>query len=314
MENEIAHAITLTDVLRMYPELDEYSLGEDFLVCEVGGDRIEQSKIALEAIRSPIRFDGYLCMYCLQGSFRLDVNMQSYDIRPNSVFFNVPGNIAKVSGVRNDKLADYNFVFILASRSFMQNIRFDFSKSFQDSIRIFQTPVITLTESQRDIAEDYIRLTLKIVRANLSNRKEIIGTLISSLTYMATDIWRDSLTAAAQYNSGTPERLTLLFDRFIALVGKHCTQRRDVSFYADELCLTPKYLSKLIRQVSGRSAPDWIDSFVILEAKNLLKYTEASSKEIAYKLHFPNPSVFHAFFKARTGQTPTEYRKGQETD
>jgi len=68
--------------------------------------------------------------------------------------------------------------------------------------------------------------------------------------------------------------------------------------------------SKLIKQVSGRSAPDWIDSFVILEAKNMLKYTDDSIKEIVFKLHFPNPSVFYKFFKAHTGMTPSEYRNG----
>ena len=81
-----------------------------------------------------------------------------------------------------------------------------------------------------------------------------------------------------------------------------------MAFYADKLCLTPKYLSKLIKQASGRSAPDWIDEFVILEAKNLLKYTDLAIKEIVYKLHFPNQSVFFKFFKAHTGLTPSDYR------
>jgi AraC-like DNA-binding protein len=81
-----------------------------------------------------------------------------------------------------------------------------------------------------------------------------------------------------------------------------------MAFYATNLGLTPKYLSKLIKQASGRSAPEWIDSFVILEAKNMLKYTDNSIKEIVYKLHFPNPSVFYKFFKAHTGMTPSQYR------
>ena len=153
METTTAHTITLPDILRLYPRLDEFALGDDFLLYEVGGDRIEKSKTALEAIQNPIRFDGYFCMYCLRGSFRLDVNLRSYDIHPDSIFINVPGNITKITDVRTDRLSDYNFIFVLVSRSFMQNIRFDFSKSFQDSIRILQTPVITLNAHQREIAE-----------------------------------------------------------------------------------------------------------------------------------------------------------------
>jgi AraC-like DNA-binding protein len=103
-------------------------------------------------------------------------------------------------------------------------------------------------------------------------------------------------------------RLNQIFERFIALVNEYHCSERGMAFYADKLCLTPKYLSTLIKKASGRSAPDWIDDFVILEAKNLLKYTDLAIKEIVYKLHFPNQSVFFKFFKANTSLTPSEYR------
>ena len=81
-----------------------------------------------------------------------------------------------------------------------------------------------------------------------------------------------------------------------------------MTFYADKLFLTPKYLSKLVKSISGRSAPDWINSLVILEAKNMLKYSDMTIKGIVYKLHFANQSVFYKFFKSHTGMTPSEYR------
>jgi AraC-like DNA-binding protein len=105
-------------------------------------------------------------------------------------------------------------------------------------------------------------------------------------------------------------RLNQVFERFIALVNEYHCSERGMAFYADKLCLTPKYLSKLIKQASGKSAPEWIDNFVILEAKNLLKYTNLAIKEIVFQLHFPNQSVFYKFFKAHTGMTPSEYRNG----
>ena len=73
--------------------------------------------------------------------------------------------------------------------------------------------------------------------------------------------------------------------------------------------MTPKYLSKLIKGLSGRSAHEWIDSFVILEAKNLLKYSDLTIKQIVYQLNFPNQTTFYRFFKTQTGMTPTEYRR-----
>ena len=100
----------------------------------------------------------------------------------------------------------------------------------------------------------------------------------------------------------------MLADQFLKLVSQYHTEYRNVGFYADKLCLTPKYLSRVIKSVTGRSAPEWIDAYVILEAKNLLKYSGLAIKEIVYRLNFPNQSVFYKFFKARTGMTPSEYR------
>ena len=84
-----------------------------------------------------------------------------------------------------------------------------------------------------------------------------------------------------------------------------------MAFYADKLCLSPKYLSKLIKEVSGKCAPEWIDAYVMLEAKQLLRYSDMAIKEIVYRLHFPNQTVFYKYFKAHSGMTPTEYRNSQ---
>ncbi|MBR1576220.1 MAG: AraC family transcriptional regulator [Bacteroidales bacterium] len=303
-------SISLADIRRQYPHLQAYSLDDDLWILEMNGAQIKSDNSVMNALREPIRFDGYLCMYCLSGHFQLEVNLKQYKIGPDSVFINTPGNIAKITEVPTDSLADYKFIFILASREFMQTIRFDFNKSFQDSIRIMQTPVITLNGQQREIAEDFLNLSSKIIRSSLTRRKEIIGSLITSLTYMASDVWNERLSSARpSAASASQERLSLLFDRFIALVAEYNTSQRGVAFYAEKLCLTPKYMSKLIKQASGKSAPEWIDSFVILEAKNMLKYSTGSIKEIVYNLHFPNQSVFYKFFKTHTGMTPSEFRK-----
>ena len=121
--------------------------------------------------------------------------------------------------------------------------------------------------------------------------------------------WAESLQKSIQTLTETiSNRTRMLVDGFIKLVSEYHTSHRNVGFYADKLCLTPKYLSRVVRDVTGRSAPEWIDAFVILEAKNLLKYSGLAIKEIVYKLSFPNQSVFYKFFKSRTGMTPSEYR------
>ena len=151
----------------------------------------------------------------------------------------------------------------------------------------------------------------EILSSDVPNKREAVGSLIASLFYLLGGLMEKSAVKTPEASGATVNtRVKLIFEHFMTLVTEHHTSERNMAFYANRLGLTPKYLSKLIKQVSGRSAPDWIDSFVILEAKNMLKYTDDSIKEIVFKLHFPNPSVFYKFFKAHTGMTPSEYRNG----
>ena len=143
-----------------------------------------------------------------------------------------------------------------------------------------------------------------IVKADTINCRESINSILLSLFYLVTGI--GSRRIREVLNSSN--RSKVIFEQFIKLVSEYHLQHRNVGFYAEKLCLTPKYLSKLIKTATGRSAPDWIDAYVILEAKNLLKYSNVTIKEVVYRLNFPNQSVFYKFFKARTGMTPSEYR------
>ena len=286
----------------------EFGIGDDILFCEVRGSEIEKSSAIMSLLSYPIRFDGYMCCFCRKGHFRLDINLQSFEVGPNMFFLNIPGNITSFSLEDPSSLGNLELIFVFVSRDFISNLRFDFNKSFQDSIKLLNTPCITLNPHQVEIATDYFNLARKIINSPLSNRADVIGSLLSSLTYMTADIWKSNVSVAGERPDGKTARLNMIFDRFITLVTEYHTSERNMAFYANRLNLTPKYLSKLIRKVSGRSAPEWIDSFVILEAKNMLKYSDCSIKEIVYRLHFPNQSVFYKFFKSHTGMTPSEYR------
>ena len=81
-----------------------------------------------------------------------------------------------------------------------------------------------------------------------------------------------------------------------------------MGFYARQLCITPKYLTTLIKRISGLSVSEWIDNYVILEAKTLLKYSTMSIQEISYSLNFPNQSFFGCYFKRHAGLSPSQYK------
>ena len=310
MEDSL-QTIDIRQIKALAPMIDEYSIGDDFIIGEVSGRRVEKNEGLLKTLQYPVRFDGYLIFFLKKGHFSVDVNLKTYEVNENSLMIQVPGNIIKIASYKEESVAETELVFVLISTEFMSGVRFDFLKIFQEGMRLLDDPCITLDEFQLSIANDYFNLARKIVSAPLENKKEIIGALITSLTYLSADAWKTHVNKALEERgSSNTTRLNQVFEQFISLVSEYHTSERGMAFYADKMCLTPKYLSKLVKQASGRSAPDWIDSFVILEAKNMLKYSNLAIKEIVFKLHFPNQSVFYKFFKAHTGMTPSQYRNG----
>ena len=310
MENEALQTIDIRRILSLAPVIDEYSLGTDFILGEVSGKRVEKSQAVLSMLKYPVRFDVYIIFFLRSGHFTIDLNLNSYEVKPLSLLVNVPGNIIKLTSYEEDHIGDAQLYFVLVSKELMSGIRFDFNKVYQESLSLLKNPCITLSEADIALAECYFTLAREVVLSDKENKKEMLGSLVTSFTYMAMDVCTRALNEARKAQTPSSARVNQLFERFIALVTEYHNTERGMAFYADKLCLTPKYLSKLVKQASGRSAPAWIDSFVILEAKNMLKYSDKTIKEIVYALHFPNQSVFYKFFKAHTGMTPSEYRKG----
>jgi AraC-like DNA-binding protein len=120
----------------------------------------------------------------------------------------------------------------------------------------------------------------------------------------------------ALYNRYTEQQSTIrsreqtIFDRFIQLVNQHCAEQHQISYYADRLCLTERYLGTVIRQTSGVTAKEWIDRALITRIKVELMHTDKPVARIADDLSFPNPSFFSKYFKRLVGITPGEYRMG----
>ena len=100
-----------------------------------------------------------------------------------------------------------------------------------------------------------------------------------------------------------------MFREFLFLVSQHYVREREIGYYADQICVTPKYLSSVVKEVSGKTAAKWIDESVILEAKSLLKYSGMSIQEIAYHLNFSTQSFFGKYFKQHTGTSPSRYKR-----
>ncbi len=306
--DEALQTISISRLYSLLPNLESQAIGDDFFLYDTAlRDKEILTRDIMDIIRYPLRFDGYVALFCVSGSINVDINLKSFELKPNSFLINIPGNILRVES-RKEDIEDGHFILVGLSRSFMESVHFDFNRMFSEAMSLFDNPCFSLDEGQFSVAKDFFVLARRIMAPDMRNRKEAIGALLSSLFYVMGGYWSDILSEARQKGGIPSVRAKVLFDQFISLVTEYHTSERGMAFYADKLCLTPKYLSKLVKQVSGRSAPEWIDSFVVLEAKNMLKYSDIPIKEIVYRLHFPSQSVFYKFFKTHTGMTPSDYR------
>lgn len=286
----------------LFPAYLDSELYDDFFIAdfEIGPER---KKTVLDF---PCRIDGYVALFCIRGGMDIDINLSTFKVEENFLLINVPGNILRLSRLN----ADTVHVFVAAlSRELFGSVRVDLKKLFNESMSLLAHPLLRLDDREIGILKQYIGLASAILASGFDNRKDTLCSLIASVFYLVGSIWTQRLSIARQNAPVPSARPQAIFSRFMKLVAEYHTAERGMAFYAARLCLTPKYLSRLVKTVSGTSAPDWIDSFVILEAKNMLKYSDLTIKEIVYRLNFSNPSVFYKFFKSHTGMTPSEYRE-----
>ena len=297
--------ISLRELRKLVPQEDVLRLGDDFFIMDA---RYNEK---MEFLRYPCRIDAYFSIFCVSGELDVEVNLKVFTMRKNTLLVCTPGNIVRVIRKDDDSLEKMEFTVVACSVSYLSTISIDLKKVFDERLDFFTDPCLTLGEDSLKICGMYVSLCRTILCSDFSNIRESLGALISSLFYSVGGLMEKESAVLSAYEDSSPasSRKTSLFQRFMGLLNKYHTSERNVGFYASRLGLTPKYLSKIIRQVSGRTAPDWIDSYVILEAKNMLKYSDLEVKEIAFRLNFSDTSVFHKFFKSRTGMTPGEYRR-----
>jgi AraC-like DNA-binding protein len=112
---------------------------------------------------------------------------------------------------------------------------------------------------------------------------------------------------ATTISSGGKVRHQEIYNQFIREVQENYARERAISFYADRLCVTPKYLSQVVKQISGRLAGEWISDYVILEAKALINSHKYTMQQISDMLNFANQSFFAKYFKEKVGCSPSKY-------
>lgn len=250
----------------------------------------------------PRRMKCLFVAVCLGGQAQYTVDTNEYKIQKGDLIVLSDGQV-----IGNYMLSpDCKGIAFMASDGFFHEIIKEVHELSQLFLFTHTNPVFHLNEEQEaGFCSYFTRIKEKVDNIEHHFRRELVLTMFKSLIYdLGNDLWQVS-----QIQSKKNTRAEVIFTNFIALLEKNFRTERRVKWYAEQLCITPKYLSETIKAVSKRTPNDWIDSYVTLELRVLLKNSSKSIKEIATELNFPTQSFLGKYFKEHTGVSPSHYRK-----
>lgn len=258
----------------------------------------------MEIFRFPSRLNALIIGVGTEGETSLTSNLQEFRLKKDSLFIFNPKHILQVQS--NNRFKAH---LIVIAPDFLKRINIDTKLMMPLFLQFGSLPCMELTQAESQSLRSFISMVEQELKGSETDfSSEIIGGLIAATIYKVGDILTHYLTEHPEVDSPIHNRAEEYFRQFTELLGEHYKHERSVGFYARQLCITPKYLTTLIKRISGKSVSEWIDNYVILEAKTLLKYSNMSVQEIAYYLNFPNQSFFGSYFKRNAGMSPSQYK------
>lgn len=266
----------------------------------VGGEHADISFV------HPFSVNAFILICCDRGEVSISTNSEEFDLKPGTLYINFPGQIMRASRVDNCAVQ-----VAVIDLNLIRDMSLDVKPMAQKLLALKYAQCMQLEPEAFKETKCLIDSIADEIRNNeedaLSN--DILRCLISALFF--------KVGRAVDKNTGETKKLDQeafsknagYFKEFMLLLGTNYKKERSVGFYAEQMHLSPKYFTTLIKKASGQTAADWINHYVILEAKNLLKYSTMNVQEIAYSLNFPNQSFFGKYFKHHTGMTPSQYKR-----
>ena len=239
---------------------------------------------------------------CLAGSMRVRMNLNEYELHRNTLMIVTPGAIGQCLEVS----PDCRIAIIAVSNDY---VIAEENSEGAHIIRKFlaRQSLLELSDAQTaEILAIYRTLRDKLRQPDFRFKHHILK---GYLQVLYGDICQLMAPRVEELDHRQGSRKKQIFDRFLEELRQHYATERSVGFYADRLCLTPKYLSQVIHAVSGRHAGEWIRDYVILEAKALLKSGQYTVQQVSDMLNFANQSFFGVYFKNAVGCSPTAYRE-----
>lgn len=254
-------------------------------------------KNVLNVFNQPYRMKEGRIALILSGYGKARINLMEHILKKGDLFIVSSGVIGELIELS----PDFDWYMIACDDQLLQNI------PVQGLIQSYlqKRTIIHLPLQEKECAR--VRQIFNLLWDSLHDDTFSVDVAVSIIytLFKQIEVYETYKTGE---NTLPQSRQEEIFNRFIELVNNYAVKERNISFYADKLCVTPRYMSTLIRQASGRTAMDWINEAVIQEAKIQLRYSSKPIYQLAEDLHFTNVSFFCKFFRQKTGSTPKRYR------
>lgn len=251
------------------------------------------------AVNNPVKFSASTSIFVHQGSCEAEINLLKYNIQGPCIVNVGAEGIIEPKNVS----ADFDASFIVSSKRLTEAFAAHINDLGLFSL-IRSHPVIKISEEEKTLLDNFYDNMQHIIddEKNRHPFETILYTLLSFFFQNAYHHYDDFIL-------GLPKSLNNhIADRFLQLVQQYFRTERFLEYYADKLEITPKHLSRTVKAQTGYSAVEWINRFVILEAKVLLRTSTLNIQQISEELHFPSQSFFGKYFKKATGMSPKDFR------
>lgn len=249
---------------------------------------------------------GAVLLLVKHGTCSIELDLKKYTLSEHSCVVTLPNQIARISEISKD----IKFICVACSLAMVEELMIRINEAFSLMIKAKQQPVLKLNSFEYNNIQQSFNFLIAKIKSSRENPYsfQIIQNAMLTLIYECIGV----ITSSDNIEQPSSKR-EALFNSFINLVSKNHKQEHSVNYYASKLFITPKYLTRVIDEISHKPPKRWIDEYVALEAKMMLRSSQKTIQEISDELNFPDMSFFGKFFKRMTGMSPKAYRENNST-
>ncbi len=272
--------------------------------------KIWQDNIAIQQVSANDIISGwqsngmpaYSLLLVYEGALAVEYNGKFMEINAGDLYFYAPGMPTRMVSASNDYHA---YLLLIEEQTVVRHPMLSlFLKAAYIPVAEFKYPKISLTKPQIDILSALFISVLLNIDHSMEYQEEVLFRLCESIAMNVTGILHQQI-AYRKVSTRSEE----LFAHFLQLVPQHAARHHDLSFYARQLNITTTYLSRIVRSISGRTVMSFLEYAITNEAIRLLKTTDMSITDIAFRLNFSDQSSFSKFFTRQKGMSALSYRK-----